>query len=121
MWKLCTLHVPASPHTFTCTCTHTHTHTHTHLLALLFLIISDVFLAFPDLSLGDKIESQSNTDKNPKGTHFTSSSIIEVTLCMTATTEEAPVVSASRQSVCENIPSRQGTLVQESTLETELF
>ena len=89
----------------------------------------DVFLAFPDLSLGDNIQSQSNFDKKSKKTHhyLASSSVVEVIPCMTATIEEeTPVVSAHLQSVCKNTPSnRQSTLVPTlatlEVLETELF
>ena len=121
-----------TPSIMPCYLTHTHTYTHSSLclsfLSLsLSLSLSGVFLAFPDLSLGDSIESQSNTGTKSKGTqpYFASSSIVEVIPCMTSAIEEAPVVSAHWKSVCENtLSNRQRTPVHDSTLEdleTELF
>ena len=68
-----------------------------------------VFLAFPDLSLGDNNKSQSSDDTKRTQPCLSSRSIVGAILCMTATIEENPVVSTL---LCDNISSnRQRTPV----------
>ena len=68
-----------------------------------------VFLAFPDLSLGDNNKSQSSDATKRTQPCLSSRSIVGAILCMTATIEENPVVSTL---LCDNISSnRQRTPV----------
>lgn len=78
-----------------------------------------VFLAFPDLSLGDKNESQSSKATKRTQPYLSSRSVVGAIPCMTATIEENPVVSAR---LCDNISSnRQRTPVPLGALEKTLF
>ena len=65
-----------------------------------------VFLAFPDLSLGDNNESQSSKATKRTQPYRSSRSVVGAIPCMTATIEENPVVSAR---LCDNKSSNQRT------------
>ena len=78
---------------------------HLSLISLSLSLSAGVFLAFPDLSLGDN-ESQSSKATKRTQPYRSSRSVVGAIPCMTATIEENPVVSAR---LCDNKSSNQRT------------